>query len=62
MQISAPPGLSGPTHLQFEHPTLSEEECFEEKAINSVLPVPHHPNLEKLPPKDPTECLAAAVQ
>ena len=38
VQISVPPGLSDPTHLQFEHPTLSEEERFEEKAINSVLP------------------------
>ena len=65
MQISVPAGLSDPTHLQFEHPdtlsTLTEEEYFEEKAINSVLPMPHHPNLQKLPPKDPTCCPAAAV-
>ena len=39
IQLSVPAGLSGPTHLQFEH--LTEEECFEEKAINSVLPMPH---------------------
>ena len=36
MQISVPPSLSDPNCLQFEHPTLSEEEHFEEKAINSV--------------------------
>ena len=61
MQISVPPGLSNPTRLQFEHPALSEEEHFEEKAINSVLLMLHHPDLEKLPPKDPTCCLAVAV-
>ena len=46
IQLSVPAGLSNPTHLQFEHPTLTEEERFEEKAINSVLPMPHHPDLE----------------
>ena len=61
MQISVPAGLSDPTHLQFEHPTLSEEEHFEEKAINSVLPMLHHPDLEMLPPKVSTHCLAVAV-
>ena len=59
--LQVPAGLSNPTHLQFEHPALSEEEHFEEKAINSVLPMPNHPDLEKLLPKDPTHCLAAAV-
>ena len=34
---------------------------FEEKAINSVLPMPHYPDLEKLSPKDPPHCLAVAV-
>ena len=58
MQISVPPGLSNHTHLQFEHPALSEEERFEEKAM---LPMPHHPDLEKLTPKDPTHWLAVAV-
>ena len=61
IQLSVPAGLSDPTHLQFEHPVFTEEEYFEEKAINSVLPMPHHPDLEKLPPKDPTHCLAGAV-
>ena len=61
IQISVPAGLSDPTHIQFEHPALSEEECFEEKAINSVLPMPHHLDLEKVPLKDPSHCLAAAV-
>ena len=59
--LSVPAGLSDPTRLQFEHPVLTEEERFEKKAINSVLPMPHHPDLEKLPPKDPMHCLAAAV-
>ena len=61
IQLSVPAGLSDPTHLQFKHPALTEEEWFEEKAINSVLPMPHHPDLEKLPPKDPTCCLAGTV-
>ena len=38
-----------------------EEEWFEGKAINSVLPMLHHPKLGDLPPKDGTCCLAAAV-
>ena len=61
IQLSVPAGLSDPTHLQFEHPALTEEEQFKEKAINSVLPMPYHPDLEKLPPKDPMHCLAVAV-
>ena len=60
-QISVPAGLSDPTRLKFEHPALTEKERFEEKVINDVLPLPHHPKLEDLPPKDPTHCLATAV-
>ena len=56
-----PAGLSDPTCLQFKHPALMEEEWFEEKAINSMLPMPHNPKLGDLPPKDATHCLAAAV-
>ena len=61
IQLSVPAGLSDPTCLQFEHPVLKEEEQFQQKAINSVLPMPHHPDLEKLTPKDPMHCLAGAV-
>ena len=58
IQISIPAGLSDPTRLQFEYSALTEEERFEEKAINDVFPLPHHLKLEDLPPKDPTHCLA----
>ena len=63
VQISVPADLSNLTHLQFEHPTLTEEEWFKVKAINSMLPMPHHPKLGDLPPppKDATNCLAVAV-
>ena len=61
IQISVPADLSNPTCLQFEHPALTEEEWFEVKAINSVLPMLHHPKLGDLPPKDATHCLATAV-
>ena len=61
IQLSVLAGLSDPTCLQFEHPVLMEEEQFKGKAIYSVLPMPHHPDVEKLPPKDPTCCLAGAV-
>ena len=61
IHLSVPAGLSDPTLLQFEHPALMEEEQFEEKVINAVLPMPHHPELEKLLPKDPMHCLAGAV-
>ena len=53
IQLSVPAGLSDPTCLQFEHLVLMEEEPFKEKAISSVLPMPDHPDLEKLPPKTP---------
>ena len=53
IQLFVPVGLSDLTYLQFEHPALTEEEQFEEKAINSMLPMPHHPKLMDLPPKIP---------
>ena len=35
---------------------------FEQRAVNNMLPRPHHPNLEAVDPKHPTRALAAAIQ
>ena len=34
---------------------------FEQRAVNNVLPKPHHPDLEAVDPKHPTRSLAAAI-
>ena len=34
---------------------------FEQRAVNNMLPRPHHPNLEAVDPKHPTRALAAAI-
>ena len=34
---------------------------FEQRAINNILPRPHHPDLEPVDPKHPTRAFAAAI-
>ena len=55
------PRLCHPGELTFAKTHLTDEESFEQKAINNVLPRPHHPNLDKIPAKHPTRALAAAI-
>ena len=53
--------LCHPGELTFAKTHLTDEESFEQKAVNTVLPRPHHLNLDKIPAKHPTRVLAAAI-
>ena len=61
MQLQVPTRLCNPADLTFAKTSLTDEEMFEQRAVNNMLPRPHHPNLEAVDPKHPTRALAAAI-
>ena len=61
MQLQVPARLCNPADLTFAKTSLTDEEMFEQRAVNNMLPRPHHPNLEAVDPKHPTRALAAAI-
>ena len=61
MQLQVPARLCNPADLTFTKASLTEEEMFEQRAVNNILPRPHHPDLEAVDPKHPTRALAAAI-
>ena len=61
MQLQVPARLCNPADLTFTKTSLTDEEMFEQRAVNNMLPRPHHPNLEAVDPKHPTRALAAAI-
>ena len=61
IQHEIPPCLCNLGELKFAEKDLSPEEAFKQHAVNTVLPCPYHPNLEKVEAKHPTRCLATAV-
>ena len=61
VQLQVPARLCNPADLTFAKTSLTDEEMFEQRAVNNMLPRPHHPNLEALDPKHPTRALAAAI-
>ena len=61
VQLEIPTCLCNPGELKFAKKDLSPEEAFEQCAVNTVLPCPYHPNLEKVEVKHPTRCLAVVV-
>ena len=61
IQIEIPACLCNPGELKFAKKGLSPEEAYEQCAVNTILPCPYHPNLEKVKSKHPTRCLATAV-
>ena len=61
VQLQVLARLCHPGELTFAKTHLTEEESFEQKAVNNVLPRPHHPKLDKIPAKHPTRALAAAI-
>ena len=48
VQLQVPACLCHPGEPTFAKTQLTDEESFEQKAINNVLPRPHHPNLDKI--------------
>ena len=61
VQVQIPPHLCHPGELHFSKANLTPEEADKERAVNRVLPRPHHPKLDCIDTKHPTHCLAAAV-
>ena len=61
VQLQVPARLCNPADLTFTKTSLTDEEMFEQRAVNNMLPRPHHPNLEAVDPKHPTRALAAAI-
>ena len=61
VQISLPPRLFSPVNLKFSKLCLTPKETKEEIGINQCLPRPFHLVLAVLPPKHPTQSLAAII-
>ena len=61
VQLQVPARLCHPADLTFTKASLTDEEMFGQRAVNNMLPRPHHPNLEAVDPKHPTRALAAAI-
>ena len=53
--------LCHPGELMFEKQQLSNDELYKKRCVNTLLPRPHHPDLNSIPPKCPTRALAAAI-
>ena len=53
--------LCHPGELRFEKQQLSNDELYKQCCVNTLLPRPHHPDLDSIPPKHPTKALAAAI-
>ena len=61
MQLQVPARLCNPADLTFAKASLTDEEMFEQRAVNNMLPRPHHPDHEAVDPKHPARALAAAI-
>ena len=61
VQLQVPARLCNPADLTFAKASLTDEEMFEQRAMNDMLPRPYHPDLEAVDPKHPTRALAAAI-
>ena len=61
IQLQIPAHLCHPGELRFEKQQLTNDELYEQHCINTLLPRPHHPDLDSIPPKHPTRALAAAI-
>ena len=61
MQLQVPARLCNPADLTFAKASLTDKEMFEQRAMNNMLPRPHHPDLEAVDPKHLTRALAAAI-
>ena len=61
VQLQVPARLCNPADLTFAKASLTDEEMFEQRAVNNMLPRPLHPDLEAVNPKHPTRALAAAI-
>ena len=61
VQLQVPAHLCHPSKLKFAKEHLTDDELYEQCAVNTVLPRPHHPNLDQVPVKHPTRALASTI-
>ena len=61
VKLQVPARLCNPADLTFAKASLTDEEMYEQRAVNNMLLRPHHPDLEAVDPKHPTRALAAAI-
>ena len=61
VQLQVPAHLCHPSELKFAKEHLTDDELYEQHRVNTVLPRPHHPNLDQVPAKHPTRALAGTI-
>ena len=61
IQLQIPAHPCHPGKLRFAKQHLTNDELYEQCCVNTLLPRPHHPDLDSIPPKHPTRALAAAI-
>ena len=61
VQLQMPARLCHPDELKFAKEHLTDDELYEQHGVNTVLPRPHHPDLDQVPAKHPTRALASAI-
>ena len=61
MQLKVPARLCNPADLTFAKASLTDEEMFEQRVVNNMLPRPYHPDLEAVDSKHLTRALAEAI-
>ena len=60
VQLQVPAHLCHPGELKFPKEHLTDDELYEQCGVNTVLPRPHHPDLDQVPAKHPSRALASA--
>ena len=61
VQLQVPAHLCHPSELKFAKEHLTDDELYEQCGVNTVLPRPHHPDLDQVPAKHPTRALASTI-
>ena len=61
IQLQIPAHICHPGELRLEKQHLSNDELYEQCCVDTLLPRPHHPDLDSILPKHPTRALAAAI-
>ena len=61
VQLQVRACLCHPGELKFAKEHLTDDELYEQCGVNTVLPRPHHPDLDQVPAKHPTRALAGAI-
>ena len=61
VQLQVPAHLCHRSELKFAKEHLTDDELYEQRGVNTVLPRLHHPDLDQVPAKHPTTALAGTI-